>query len=154
MPTVNFDRFVLAAARYWLDMTNAEDVITTALLLVDQQDVPDALVEITALSPVDARREDLQPLIDQTLTSSGRAPLNDETAATTVAGSIASDISGERVEPYEGARQLWRLVRKIPAAEPLLSAFVHLASEWEDVPDQRAAIEDDIKQEASKIASA
>lgn len=41
----------------------------------------------------------------------------------------------DQVEPYDGARQLWRLARKVPAAEPSLTRFIHLASEWEGVPD-------------------
>lgn len=148
---MDIDQFLLTAARYRLDMADADEVIAAATNLADVPDAPKELLEISALTPVDTRREDLQPLVDQALAGLGAQPLDDRAAATTVARSVATAIRTDQVEPYDGARQLWRLARKVPAVEPLLTGFIHLASEWEDVPDQRAEIEADIKSEASKL---
>ncbi|PKW16792.1 hypothetical protein [Saccharopolyspora spinosa] len=144
-------QFLLAAARYRLDMADADEVIAAASSLTGTPAVPDEALAISALTPVDTRREELQPLVDQVLTGLGAQPLDDRTAAATVARSVAAAIRTDQVEPYDGARQLWRLARKVPAAEPSLTGFIHLASEWEDVPDQRAEIEADIKTEAGKL---
>ncbi|WP_148272083.1 hypothetical protein [Saccharopolyspora spinosa] len=132
-------------------MADADEVIAAASSLTGTPAVPDEALAISALTPVDTRREELQPLVDQVLTGLGAQPLDDRTAAATVARSVAAAIRTDQVEPYDGARQLWRLARKVPAAEPSLTGFIHLASEWEDVPDQRAEIEADIKTEAGKL---
>ncbi|WP_433869259.1 hypothetical protein [Saccharopolyspora sp. CA-218241] len=144
-------RLLLAAARYRLDMTSADEVINAAVDLISTPHPPEPLVAISTLSPVETRHEDLQPLIDEALTALNAGPFDAKSAATTVAHSIARDITSGNVEPYEDARKLWRLARAIPAVEPLLTKFVHLASEWEDVPGQRPDIEADIKNEATAL---
>lgn len=148
---MDIDQFRLAAARYRLDMADADEVIDAATGLAQAAESSNELVAISALTPADTRREELQPLVDQALSDLGSQPLDDHAAATTVARSIATAINSDQVSPYDGARQLWRLARTVPASEPTLAAFVHLASEWEDVPDQRTAIETDIKTEAAKL---
>jgi hypothetical protein len=53
--------------------------------------------------------------------------------------------------PYEGARELWRLSTEVDRLADALRAFVALASEWEDDPENRIAYENDIRIEAERL---
>lgn len=53
--------------------------------------------------------------------------------------------------PYEGARELWLLSSEVDKLGDALRAFVALASEWEDDPENRIAYENGIRIEAERV---
>ena len=60
---------------------------------------------------------------------------------------IANSILQGETDVYRGAKRLWVMQGELEVLERLendLLIFVGLASEWEDVPDQRKDIEHDI----------
>jgi hypothetical protein len=64
---------------------------------------------------------------------------------------VAEDIVAGRVNPYEGARDIWVRLPNSAYDDPLLVAFVGLASEWEDSPTYRAEYEADIREAAYSL---
>jgi hypothetical protein len=53
--------------------------------------------------------------------------------------------------PYEGAKELWLLSSEVDRLADALRAFVALASEWEEDPENRIAYENDIRIEAERL---
>ncbi len=61
-------------------------------------------------------------------------------AAILVATQVATQITQGAVTPYEGARQIWAIARRLPRDHvPELDTFVYGASEWEERPDDQKA---------------
>jgi hypothetical protein len=58
---------------------------------------------------------------------------------------IANDVLQERLTPYDGARELWRLSSAMWDLPEALLPFVGLASEWEDQPAHRVKYDHDIR---------
>lgn len=69
---------------------------------------------------------------------------------------VARDIAFDRVQPYRGAAAIWaRMAEEDEGYPEMLRVFVGLASEWQEHPEYRLALEADIRQEARLlIASA
>jgi hypothetical protein len=65
---------------------------------------------------------------------------------------IARRILDNEIDPYRGAAAIWARMaeREGGYAEPL-AVFVGLASEWQDDPEHRSALEDDIREEARRL---
>jgi hypothetical protein len=59
--------------------------------------------------------------------------------------------------PYEGARRIWLEIANEymdkPAIWDELRIFVHLATEWDDRPAERAQLEQEIRDEARKLVT-
>ena len=65
---------------------------------------------------------------------------------------VADDIVLDRVEPYRGAAAIWARMAEEEADYPeALRVFVGLASEWQDHPEHRPALEADIREEAERV---
>jgi hypothetical protein len=106
-------------------------------------------------------RADLLPLMPGFLEEMGiSTPMTKEAAAWFVARSIAAGISEARIEPYEGARFIWReLVNQVwPNEQHPLLTFVGYASDYEDCesysehPDKRRRqIDQEIVKEAREL---
>ena len=65
---------------------------------------------------------------------------------------VARDIVLDRVEPYRGAAAIWaRMSEEHQDYPEALRVFVGLASEWQDHPKHRAALEADIREEAHRV---
>jgi hypothetical protein len=77
-------------------------------------------------------------LIDSAKYASARA-----TAAKIVSGTMT---------PYKGAAAIWAALAEEPGEYPEeLRIFVGLASEWQDHPEHRSSLDDDILDEARKL---
>lgn len=71
----------------------------------------------------------------------------------TAAITIAQQILRGDVEPYQGAAAIWRQMAEDDAEYPAeLRVFVGLASEWQDHPEHREALDNDIRDEARQLA--
>lgn len=65
---------------------------------------------------------------------------------------ILTAILDGSVLPHEGARAIWwTLLSDLPSMEEDLNAFVADASDWDDAPDFRPAIEDQIRDDARSL---
>lgn len=65
---------------------------------------------------------------------------------------VANDIVFDRVEPYRGAAAIWaRMAEEDEDYPEALRVFVGLASEWQDHPEYRPALEIDIREEAQRV---
>jgi hypothetical protein len=66
--------------------------------------------------------------------------------------SVARDIVLDRVERYRGAAAIWaRMAEEDEDYPEALRVFVGLASEWQDHPEHRAALDADIREEAQRV---
>ena len=76
-------------------------------------------------------------------------------AAMLVATEIARRITEGTVSPFEGAKAIWNLVRRLPDEHlPELDTFVYGASEWEERPEDHAAFAAGILAAARDITGA
>lgn len=75
-----------------------------------------------------------------------------EAAVIDEAVAIARRIVDGDLEPYRGAAAIWARMAEGDGeyTEPLV-AFVGLASEWQDDPQNRSALDDDIREEARRL---
>jgi hypothetical protein len=74
----------------------------------------------------------------------GRVP-NDEEAALILAAVYSADILREPRLAYDKARDIWfEAYERVPGAQDELREFVGLASEWQDHPEHRVDLENDI----------
>jgi len=65
---------------------------------------------------------------------------------------LASDIVLDRVQPYRGAAAVWaRMAEEDEESPEVLRVFVGLASEWQDHPAHRSALDADIREEAQRL---
>lgn len=65
---------------------------------------------------------------------------------------VARDILLEKIDPYRGAAAIWaRMAEEDEEYPDSLRVFVGLASEWQDHPEHRDALEADIRDEARRI---
>ncbi len=73
-------------------------------------------------------------------------------AARTYARWVAEGIVNGEVEPYRGAREIWKVAQKV-GLERLteLHPFIYAAAEYEDRPEDRPFFQDAIKREASGL---
>ncbi len=72
--------------------------------------------------------------------------------AVDIAAAVSRRIVAGEIAPYDGALQIWRcLAEDNQRGLEELRAFVGLASEWQDHPDQRDALEADIRDEAARL---
>ncbi|HVC78161.1 MAG TPA: hypothetical protein VND96_16745 [Candidatus Micrarchaeaceae archaeon] len=59
-------------------------------------------------------------------------------AAMLVAAEVALRITQGLISPYDGAKEIWNIVRKLPREHlSELDTFVYGASEWEERPEDR-----------------
>jgi hypothetical protein len=66
-------------------------------------------------------------------------------AAILVATDVASRIIESTVSPYDGAKEVWNIVRRFPLEHlPELDTFVYGASEWDERPQDQKAFADGI----------
>ena len=64
---------------------------------------------------------------------------------------MANSIIQGEMDPYRGAKLLWELHMTLEHVTKDLLDFVGLASEWEDAPDHRDAIEREIVVTADRL---
>ena len=65
---------------------------------------------------------------------------------------FARDIVVGKVDPYRGAAAIWARMAEDDEEYPQeLRVFVGLASEWQDHPEHRAALDADIREEARRV---
>lgn len=75
----------------------------------------------------------------------GLSPITERVAGIAAASEVARRMNEGLLEPIDAARQVWRIARLAPAAEPDLRPFIGLASEWDDDPEHRAFYEEEIR---------
>jgi hypothetical protein len=106
---------------------------------------------LAVLREDEARWEGPQ-LFRRVLTELGRADLSREDSLRLVAAVLAEQILEGQLSPFEGARQIWRELREAWDTNKIISelaVFIGLASEWEDHPEARAEIDEQIRLEAA-----
>ncbi len=68
---------------------------------------------------------------------------------------VARQIVADEIKPYEGAAAIWSRLAEADDEYPAsLRVFVGLASEWQDHPEYRPGLEDDIREEAQRLIDA
>jgi hypothetical protein len=138
------------AAQRRLDLLGPRDVISWANNRIASGDDASTLLSLALMS--DTYGADVDEQLEQLLDEIGAPRLDDVRAAMIVARMIAQKIVDGSLSPIEGSRTIWwRIVRRVPEAEPRLRQFIGLASEWEDAPSQRSAYEKDIEDEAARL---
>lgn len=78
-------------------------------------------------------------------------PNRDLSVLTESVVALATQIAAGEVDPQVGASRLWLLRTELASLEQELRVFAGLASEWQDAPGQRAALEDDIRRAADRL---
>lgn len=83
----------------------------------------------------------------------------EEERGAALAAEYARRILDDEVEPYQGARTIWQLAIDHFDSETYrrvgnLDALIILADEWEQLPEQRAEIEQDIREQAKRVLAA
>jgi hypothetical protein len=113
-----------------------------------------ALAQISSeYQPIDSSV--LTHLLNELLIELGDRPLDAQRAGWFVAQTLAQRIVGGSIEPEVGARKIWWDVAvKVPSLESRLSAFIGLASEWEDDVKHRMLYERDIVIAAHELIAA
>jgi hypothetical protein len=64
---------------------------------------------------------------------------------------VANSILQGETDPYRGAKRLWAMEVALVLVEEDLRVFAGLASEWEDVPNQREEYEREIVAAADRF---
>jgi hypothetical protein len=139
----------LLAARWRLGLVSSEEVIEFAQVLLTGRPDSHALAELAGLAPTQETGE-VGSLLRMAAVEVGRDAPDEATAKRIVARSIVSSITEGTMEPYLGARAIWRDVFGSAAEMDEFAVFAGLASGWEDAPDQRPQYEDDIRRVASE----
>jgi hypothetical protein len=107
--------------------------------------------EVVALASVTSATRELQSLVDAAVVAMGDSVPDVGEAAIATAVDTAHQIVNGAVAAVNGARSIWTLARQVPEVEPLLTAFIGLASEWEDDEVNRRAYENDIVEAAKQL---
>lgn len=127
-----------------LDFVTASDVVQWASERVAYED---GLTAVACLS-ADASSEEIDDAVQGALEEAGDGAVSDEAAARLIACEVLNRIVDGTTEPFEAARQLWAVARRVPAIEPTMRPFIGLASEWEDSAAHRNEYDDDIVEQA------
>lgn len=64
---------------------------------------------------------------------------------------LATQIATEEIDAQVGASRLWLLRTELASLEQELRVFAGLASEWQEHPEQRLALEDDMRRAADRL---
>jgi hypothetical protein len=107
--------------------------------------------EIVALAAVTSETPGLEALVDAAVVAIGEQVPSEVDAAMGAAADAAEEIVAGTVTPVAGARELWRLARRVPEVEPQVRPFVAFASEWEDDEVNRPRYESDIVEAARRL---
>jgi hypothetical protein len=98
---------------------------------------------------------DCEPLFERALHDLGIQYQPRPEAGFALALHYARGIASGELDPYQGARRIWLDVANEFINNPTiwdeLRVFVHLASDWIEIPAQRTDIEREIRDEAKKL---
>ncbi|GAA1194195.1 hypothetical protein GCM10009675_06250 [Prauserella alba] len=132
-------------------LVGPSDVIDWAQCLVADGDTQEKVVALSVL-PDDAT-EEVESLLGALADDVGLCEMTEARAGTLVAAQVARLLTSGELEPIDTAREIWRISRLAPSVESELRAFVGLASEWEDDPENRDVYEEDIRSRALRLSS-
>jgi len=90
-------------------------------------------------------RADLEAIMNDMFHELGQSPITDtRKAGTRLAAKFCQQIVAGEIEPYDGARRIWKSIYYALGCPKELVPFVALASEWEDVPESRRKYDKEI----------
>ena len=138
----------IAAAQFALGKLTSEEAIAAASQALDAGTYSESLGQLIGQEPV---WSEVGPVFEKALEELSVSVPSRTSALSIIARDFARRISAGSLTPYEGARRIWWDVANEPDADRSLLVFVGLASEWEDVPQNRAEYEADILQEARRL---
>lgn len=141
----------LIAAKLVLDEQPSEELPAVAADALSRGVDSPALRALAGTSPREVR--DARDLFIAALDELGIASPDEQDALWHVACDMLERISTRRIGAYEGAAWIWRHVYWRIKREGDLRVFVGLASEWDDHPAQREALERDIREAAVRLLS-
>jgi hypothetical protein len=126
----------LLAAKALLGLVGPEAMPSEATnALVQGVDSP-SIRRLAGLSSVES--DEARGVFQAALRELGIESPSPREAAILVATEIASRITDGTVSPYDGAKEIWDLVRLVPLEHfPEFDAFVYAASEWEEWPENQ-----------------
>jgi hypothetical protein len=133
----------LLAAKDLLGLVGPEDMAseaTTALL--EGVDSP-SIRQLAGMSS--AESDEVRGVFQSALRELDIESPSPREAAILVATEVASRITEGSVSPYDGAKEIWHIVRRLPLERfPELDTFVYGASEWKERPEDQKNFADGI----------
>lgn len=140
----------ITAAQLALGLLLAESLPAVACqALEDGLDSPSLRI-LAGLTPIEVG--EARALFGRVLAELKVLPPSDRQAVLLLARQAASEILSGALTPYQGARAIWQLCGASRAEIfPELDPFIYAASEWEDRPDFRPALEVAIREQATSL---
>jgi hypothetical protein len=138
----------IAAARLTLGKLTSEEALFAASAALDSGVYSESLGLLAYEEPVWSQ---VGPLFERALKELTIPIPSRQAASLVLAREYARRIVAGEVSPYEGARRICWEVANEPDADPSLTEFVGLASEWEDAPAHRAYYEGEIVDVAQRL---
>lgn len=141
-----------AAARTVLGLFESDDMAQVAVQALELGCDSPALRVLAGLNPSEAH--EAGPLFQRVLLECNVAVPSKRSAVMHLAREIAGEILAGRTSAHVGAKQIWDLARRASDEDfPQLDPFVYTASEWEDRPEVRSALEEDITAAARDLVN-
>lgn len=152
----DFTAFIRASALFKMNLVQIDALIDAATSLLDRGVSTDTVITLACATPGELRREEADQLADRILAEAAQPALSAESARQIVIATIARDIAEGNAEAYDGARAVAGLIRSAQPPVPDtqwqdLAPFVALVDDWEEFPEQRPAIETDIRAAAADL---
>lgn len=140
----------IAAAWYALGKLTTDQAIEAAHVALNVGAYREALGAVTFAEPI---WSEVGPLFRRALDELGVGVPDRAAAVRQLAFDFARRIVAGELEPYVGARAIWRELAWEPEAGGALLPFIGLASVWEDRPEFRQEYQAEILQAARELAS-
>jgi hypothetical protein len=114
---------------------------------------PDAAIELAGLPPA-ADMRDAEPIFRRLVSELGRPEMPKDQAGWALARRTAEQLLERSIPAHVGAGRLWGLWWDL-GNPPEIAAFVQLLDAWEELlPDQRGAVEDEMRDLAPAVIEA
>jgi len=126
----------LVAAKDLLGFIGPEAIVSKAANVLNEGVDSHSIRQLAGMSS--AESDEVRTVFHAALRELGLEAPSPHEAAILVATEVASRIAGGSTSPYDGAKEIWNIVRRLPL-EPLpeLDTFVYGASEWEERPEDQ-----------------
>jgi hypothetical protein len=146
-------RLRTTAARFWLDFHLPSSELPTIAVAALESGLDSTSLRVLA-GELHPSRADSGPIFESALEELGIIRLSQREAVATLAQHYAEQILSDAVTPFEGARAIWDIMQRCWEDKELwqrYSIFIGLASDWDDYPPHRSALEQAIRDEARKL---
>lgn len=143
----------LVAAKALLDLLGTEAMQAEAVtLLVGGVDSP-SIRHLAGMSTADS--DEVGAAFRTVLREQGIESPSPREAALLIATEVASRITTGAMSPYDGAKEIWNIGRRLPLEQfPEFDSFVYAASEWEDRPEDETVFAQGIVAAARDLVGA